>query len=494
MKKMIVDNIYDKEITFNNLYDTWNIVRKTCKNRKALLKFALNRNSNLYNIYLSLKNKTYEPLPYRLFLIFEPKARLVMSQSVSDKIVNHFVANHYLLPYLEKYLIDSNVATRKNKGSKYASDLLEKYINKIRFIEGRKEIFCLNIDISKYFYSIDHQILINQVEEKIKDKDVINLIKKIVSETNKNYINKLIDIFNGKYCKGIPYYKRNVGLSIGAMTSQFLAIFYLNSLDHFIKEDLRCKYYIRYMDDLIVLSTDKEYLKNVWNSVKEKIELLNLKMNSKSNITRLSIGISFLGYKYRIVNDKLKISYRKKTFKKIRKKLDKLRDEGVKYYRTYSSYYGYLIKVKYFERNFKMKAVDKYEYYKNKRPSHIIFIKEGSFYKTFADDAVIIWDLFGYKWNNNSIAFGVSPYSKVLSKLNHLGISYGVIGDDEIYIDNDEEVYDSYKRIALTNYGRFKKKESLHSLIDELMEINIGYYDDIHSFLMQLKGEVVDEA
>ena len=112
-----------------------------------------------------------------------------------------------------------------------------------------------------------------------------------------------------------------------------------------------------------------------------------------------------------------------------------------------------------------MKAVDKYEYYKNKRPSHIIFIKEGSFYKTFADDAVIIWDLFGYKWNNNSIAFGVSPYSKVLSKLNHLGISYGVIGDDEIYIDNDEEVYDSYKRIALTNYGRFKKKENLHTVI-----------------------------
>ena len=85
-----------------------------------------------YNIYQILLNGLYKPLPFRLFLIFEPKARLVMSQTVGDKIVNHFVAKYYLLPYLENKLIDSNVATRKGKGSKYADKLINDYINKIR--------------------------------------------------------------------------------------------------------------------------------------------------------------------------------------------------------------------------------------------------------------------------------------------------------------------------------------------------------------------------
>lgn len=91
-----------------------------------------------------------------------------------------------------------------------------------------------------------------------------------------------------------------------------------------------------------------------------------------------------------------------------------------------------------------MKAFEKYEYYKEKNPKSILFIKEGSFYKTFKEDAIIIWYLFGYKWNNNSISFGVSPYSKVLDRLNNLGISYGVITDVETFITNDEEVYDLY--------------------------------------------------
>lgn len=139
MKQKQIDHIYDSAITFENIYKTWNIVRKTCKNRKAVHRFAVNQNTNIYNIYVALKRKTYKPLPFRLFLIFEPKARLVMSQSVNDKIVNHFVANYYILPYLEQKLIDSNVATRKNKGSGYASALILKYLNQIRIKENHKE-------------------------------------------------------------------------------------------------------------------------------------------------------------------------------------------------------------------------------------------------------------------------------------------------------------------------------------------------------------------
>ena len=190
-------------------------------------------------------------------MIFEPKPRLVMSQSITDKIVNHFVANYYLIPYMESSLIDANVATRIEKGSGYAMKLIKKYYNKMLINEKGKEIYCLKIDISKYFYTIDHNILLNQVEKKIIDKDVLNLIKVIISETNKDYINKSIDYYNEKFNTNIPQYKNNKGLSIGAMTSQFLAIFYLNDLDHYIKEELKCKYYVRYMDDFLILDTNK---------------------------------------------------------------------------------------------------------------------------------------------------------------------------------------------------------------------------------------------
>ena len=344
MKKEVYD-IYYKKLNYDNLYNTWKIVRKTCKNKKAILKLEINKGTNICNIYKSLIEGKYKPMPLRLFMIFEPKPRLVMSQSVGDKIVNHFVAKYYLLPYLEKKLIDTNVATRKNKGSKYAGKLIEDYINDIRIKNNNKEIYALKIDISKYFYNIDHEILLNKIRKEIKDKNVINLLKIIINETNKSYINDNIKRYNKEYNTEIPLYKEGVGLSIGAMTSQFLAIYNLNDLDHYIKENLKCKYYIRYMDDFIILDIDKEKLKKIKDIIEIKLKELKLKINPKSNIVKLTTGFSFVGYKYIIENNKFKIKYRNKTLKKIKKKLKDLKKYDLaKYYKSYGSYYGYLKK------------------------------------------------------------------------------------------------------------------------------------------------------
>ena len=171
-KKINTNNIYDKYITMDNLYKMWDIIKSTCKNKKEVYKFSLNLNTNIYNIYVSLKNKTYVPDKYMTFMIFEPKPRLVMSQSIKDKIVNHFITNYYLIPYLESSLIDSNVATRKGKGSSYGNDLLQKYFNKLLINNRNCEIYCLKMDVSKYFYSINHDILMSMLGKKIKDNDV----------------------------------------------------------------------------------------------------------------------------------------------------------------------------------------------------------------------------------------------------------------------------------------------------------------------------------
>ena len=157
------------------------------------------------------------------------------------------------------------------------------------------------------------------LKKRIKDIDVIRLINIIISETNSDYINNMIDKYNNMYNTDIPYYKRNVGLSIGAMSSQFLAIYFLNDLDHYIKEVLGCKYYIRYMDDLLILDTDKENLKNIYKKISDIVEKKNLRVNKKINIYRSSKGFSFLGYVYKTINNKLYISCKKDNVIRIKK-------------------------------------------------------------------------------------------------------------------------------------------------------------------------------
>ena len=156
---------YDEVITYENIYKMWQIIRKTCKNKKAVFYFSLNLNTNINYIYYVLKNKIYKPSEYRLFMIFEPKPRLVMSQTIVDKIVNHFIANYYLIPILENTLIDTNVATRIGKGSSYAMKKLKSYFNKLLNKKKNKEIYCLKIDVSKYFYTIGHEILRQKLEK-----------------------------------------------------------------------------------------------------------------------------------------------------------------------------------------------------------------------------------------------------------------------------------------------------------------------------------------
>ncbi len=424
---------------------------------------------------------------YRTFLIFEPKPRLVMSQTITDKIINHFVANYYLIPYMENSLIDSNVATRKNKGSSYAMKLIKKYYNKILINEQNKEIYALKIDVSKYFYTIDHEILLKKIQNKIEDKDVLNLIKIIISEANNDYVNISIKNYNDKFNTSIPYYQKGKGLSIGAMTSQFLAIFYLNDLDHYIKENLKCKYYIRYMDDFLILDTDKERLKKIQTKIFEKLEKTKLNVNEKSNIYKSSSGYVFLGYKYKVVNNKLKILFNKKTYYKIKRKLKYLYAKNkIQYNKSLASYYGYFTKVlKLKEINFKMKLIDKYKTYKDKYENTLVIIKEGIFYKTFEDDAKILWYIFDYKYVNDSVSFGNSPYDKVILKLNKLDISYIILDKDEIVLSHirDEDAYLSYKSLSIKSYNKLIKTENLIDKLQMLMNNKPECYEKVNSML-----------
>lgn len=357
------DNLYKNIVSMNNALKMYKVIKQNCRNKKEVYRFSLNLNQNILDILEKLYNCEYKFDRYRIFIIKEPKYRLIMSEKVEDKIVNHLVAKYILLPALDPSLIDSNVATRYKKGSGHAFKLFLKYTD--RLFREKKEIYVLKIDISKYFYNIDHEICMKLVEKKIKDMRALKIVKEILETTNQAYINKEVKYMVGKEKRrvtslnisdaskkskmqqldAIPLYYNGKGLPIGNMTSQILAVYYLNEIDHYIKEKLKFKNYIRYMDDLVIMDTDKERLKKGYIEIQKLIEGVKLKTNKKSNIYRLSNGVSFLGYTFKSNKTKLIIRYNRNTSRRIARRIKNLkRFDYEKYEKSKASYKGFLEK------------------------------------------------------------------------------------------------------------------------------------------------------
>ena len=330
-------NLYDNV----SMQDIINVYRKQIRvNTKN--KYKIKRFEDFYSVNISRVKKTFEMGNYNggiynIFLIQEPKYRIIMSQNIYDKLINHVVATKFLLPVLDKSLIDTNIATRFNKGTHFGIKLIKKYLN---LLKGDM-VYALKYDISKYFYNIDHDILMSLLKRKFKDQKVLEILKNIIDSTNKGYVNRAIVklknneleridglniSFKEKEIKKeeinkIPLYINGKGLPIGNMTSQILAVFYLNELDHFIKERLGCKYYIRYMDDGVILSNDKEYLKRCLREIEKMVEKYKLRLNRKTKIINVSKeGLDFLGFRFCIYN-KVILKVRRDIKKRFKRKM-----------------------------------------------------------------------------------------------------------------------------------------------------------------------------
>lgn len=363
-----ISNVYKAVYSIDHLREVYAQVRRGCNNIKGLYYYDCFESSNLYVIADLLKNKCYKFNKYHIFLIKEPKYRLIMSENIPDKVVNHVISRYLLLPAVDHKLIDTNVATRTNKGSGYAYDMLHKYLRKLIFL--KKNVYVLKIDIRKYFYNIDHNIVREKLKKEINDKDALELIYASLDTTNEEYVNKeIMQVKNNeikrvkklsisekekdkkiKDIMKIPIYKKDKGLGIGNMTSQILAVYYLNDVDHYIKEELKCKYYIRYMDDLIILDTDYLKLKRYLPIIEKRINMLNLEINDKSRIIDLKRGFSFLGYTYFLKNN-LIIKVNNKTMRRIKKHLGVVKRKNKnKYILSLASYKGFFERADYFSQ------------------------------------------------------------------------------------------------------------------------------------------------
>ncbi|MBE7074559.1 MAG: RNA-directed DNA polymerase [Clostridiales bacterium] len=263
--------------TFERLLHAHNLCRCNKQHKRDTIIFEVNLSQNLTELSKSLLNFTYKLGEYKQFYIFEPKKRNIEALSYKDRVVLMALTKNIIAPKLDKKLIYDNVACRKNKGTLFGLKRLNQFLHSFYNIHKNNQGYFLKCDIKKYFQSINHNVLKELLLKANFDAEELSFLNMIIDSRNK---------------------KQGVGLPIGNQTSQWFALYYLNMIDRLIKEKLKIRYYVRYMDDMILVHESKEYLKYCKQEI-EKVckEKLLLELNHKTQISKLSNGIDFLGFR-----------------------------------------------------------------------------------------------------------------------------------------------------------------------------------------------------
>ncbi len=253
---------------------------------------------NIFVLHNELMDKTYKHGPYIAFKINDPKPRDIHKASVGDRIVHHAIYR-ILYPYFDRKFISDSYSCRVDKG-------IHRAVNRFRILARKaskndtKTVWILKCDIKKFFASIDHLILRNELENHIADINTLWLLEQI------------IDSFHNKDRPGF-------GLPLGNLTSQLFINIYMNEFDGYVKRNLKVRYYIRYADDFVIFSQDKEYLLGLIPRISEFLEVkLSLLLNpSKLSIKTLSSGVDFLGWVNFPHHRILRTTTKKRMFRKL---------------------------------------------------------------------------------------------------------------------------------------------------------------------------------
>lgn len=261
-------NLYENTYKPENIRACYYEVMHNTRNKRQVHQLQKNADKVLHNIYEELKDEKYVVGKYNIFVIYEPKQRVIVSQGMKDKIVNHLIAREILYPAILPCLVPYNVASRPGMGTRKALEYMDRYRKEFSKTYGK--YYILKCDISRFFLSINHRILKKKLRKKIKDPKALKIVFDVIDS-------------------------HNSGIGIGSMTSQVLAIFYLNDMDHFIKEELKIKGYIRYQDDFLLFSESKEYLEKCLEKIKEFLKKEKLALNNKTRIYTSNENICFLG-------------------------------------------------------------------------------------------------------------------------------------------------------------------------------------------------------
>jgi len=261
--------------SYDNLLLAFKKARRHKTQKQYVIDFEKDLETNLLLLRSELLLHSYAPKPLVHFIICDPKTRKISKSDFRDRVVHHALCN-IIGPIFDKLFIYDSYANRIGKGTLKAVQRFDVFKTKASK-NNTVKCYILKADINKYFENVDHKILISIIKKRIADKRVLWLIKKILA----NYSS----VFPGK------------GMPLGNLTSQFFANIYLNELDYFIKHTLKARYYIRYVDDFVILEHDKEQLEFYKKSIEYFLKTkLNLQLHKdKSKIFAYGTSMSFLG-------------------------------------------------------------------------------------------------------------------------------------------------------------------------------------------------------
>lgn len=308
------NHLWPEIISFENLLRAAQKAQKGKRFRDNVLLFNYNL-ENLENELLILQKElidhTYHPGSYRTFQITDPKPRMISAAPYRDRVIHHALC-HVIGPIFERTFINTSYANRIGFGTHRA---LKKFTHFLRSSQ-----YILQCDIRKYFPSIDHQILKNQIRDKIKCLDTLWLIDSIIDASNEQ--DPVNDYFVGDDLLS-PLMRRK-GLPIGNLTSQFFANIYLTGFDHFVKEVLKTKKYLRYVDDFALFSDDHSFLADARLALERYLETLRLRIHPiKSQLFQTRHGANFVGF--RVFPDRIRV--RNDNLRRSRRRLKRLQSQ-----------------------------------------------------------------------------------------------------------------------------------------------------------------------
>lgn len=288
---------YEDIISVENLLEAWREFARGKRTKGDVQEFSLRPMDNLLELHTDLRNRTYRHGGYQAFSISDPKPRSIHKASVRDRLLHHAICR-VLYPFFNRTFIADSYSCRVGKGTHKALRRFQGFGRKVSE-NNTRTCWVLKCDIRKFFASIDQEILLAILRQYIPDTDVLRLIGEVV----------------GSFSSTAP----GKGLPLGNLTSQLLANIYLNEFDQFVKHRLKARYYLRYADDFVVLSSDRQWLKTLVPHIRRFLwDELRLELHpDKVSIKTLASGVDFLGWVHFPDHRVLRTTTKKKMLKRI---------------------------------------------------------------------------------------------------------------------------------------------------------------------------------
>jgi len=279
-------NFWPQFVSFGNLWTAFKKAARGKRSKPCAAAFEYDLEANILQLQDELKNSSYEPGPYSSFYIHDPKKRLISAAPFRDRVIHHAVIN-MIEPIYERKFIYDTYANRVGKGTHRALDRCTQFLRRFKYV--------LPMDVRQFFPSIDHEILHGILNQTITDHRFLDICARIIASG----AGVLKDEYDMVYFPGDDLFaiKRPRGLPIGNLTSQFWANVYLDGLDHFIKRRLKCRGYIRYVDDLLLFSDSKDDLFSWRKEILAYMEGIRLTVHENRAQPRPSeTCVPFLGF------------------------------------------------------------------------------------------------------------------------------------------------------------------------------------------------------